>query len=64
MPIYEYACTCGTQFEELVIRSGDEALVVCRSCGSKDVKRQMSRPSAVRTGSGGSPAGRDCGPVG
>lgn len=64
MPIYEYVCACGRQFEELVIRSADEALVVCRSCGGKDVKRQMSRPAAARSGGDRAAAGGRCGPVG
>jgi len=63
MPIYEYACTCGAEFEELVLRSSDEDELVCRSCGSKDVKRRMSRPSAARSVGERPPVGR-CGPVG
>ncbi len=66
MPIYEYACACGKSFEELVIRSTDEAEVKCPACGSREISRQMSRPAAARVGEGGSvrPAARACGPVG
>jgi putative FmdB family regulatory protein len=67
MPIYEYACTpCGKQFEELLIRTSDEAQVKCPACGSAKVGRQMSRPAAARVeGSGGGAAStRACGPVG
>jgi putative FmdB family regulatory protein len=64
MPIYEYACTCGSQFEELVIRRADEESLVCRTCGGKDLKRQMSRTSAARPGNERGTAGRGCGPVG
>jgi putative FmdB family regulatory protein len=66
MPIYEYACTCGKQFEELIVRRGDEAEVKCPSCGSREVDRQMSRPAAARTSGTGSSAASApaCGPVG
>jgi putative FmdB family regulatory protein len=69
MPIYEYACVpCGEAFEELVIRSSDEAEVRCPSCGSPELARQMSRPAAARVGTGGGGASRvpapACGPVG
>lgn len=67
MPIYEYACArCDKSFEELVIRSTDEAEVKCPACGTGEVSRQMSRPAAARVGGGGgsgAPA-RACGPVG
>jgi putative FmdB family regulatory protein len=69
MPIYEYACTlCGKSFEELIIRSTDEAEVKCPACGAAEVSRQMSRPAAARIGGGGggfvsAPSG-GCGPVG
>jgi putative FmdB family regulatory protein len=65
MPIYEYACTCGTQFEQLILRRSDEAEVACPRCGSPDVKRQLS-PTAIASGAGQrpSPGGRGCGPVG
>jgi putative FmdB family regulatory protein len=68
MPIYEYACApCGKTFEELVIRTGDEAEVRCPGCGGTEVVRQMSRPAATRGGGGpgssGGPA-PSCGPVG
>lgn len=65
MPIYEYACACGKEFEELVLRRQDEAEVRCPACGSREVGRRMSRPAASRAAGGGaaSDAGR-CGPVG
>jgi putative FmdB family regulatory protein len=66
MPIYEYACSCGKAFEELVVRRSDEAEVRCPACGSAEIARQMSRPAAARTGGDGgsfSPPS-SCGPVG
>ena len=63
MPIYEYVCSCGHAFEELIVRSTDEAEVACRSCGGREVKRQMSRPAAPSSG-GRDAATRACGPVG
>jgi putative FmdB family regulatory protein len=65
MPIYEYACTCGKTFEELIIRRSDEADVRCPRCKGSDVERLMSRPAAARTGGPGGSAGPgSCGPVG
>jgi putative FmdB family regulatory protein len=67
MPIYEYACAeCGTVFEEFIIRKSDEAEVACKSCRSRSVARQMSRPAAARTGGsgGGYAPAPSCGPVG
>jgi putative FmdB family regulatory protein len=65
MPIYEYACTCGTQFEQFVLRKADEAGIACPRCGSVEVKRQLSR-TAVGSVAGQRPSagGRGCGPVG
>jgi putative FmdB family regulatory protein len=68
MPIYEYACrACDTAFEAIVFRKADEADVECPGCRSRKVKRQISRPAATRTGSGGGASGGPppgCGPVG
>jgi putative FmdB family regulatory protein len=65
VPIYEYACTCGKTFEELVVRKGDEQAVRCPACGDERVARLMSRPAATSTGKGGAAAApRHCGPVG
>jgi putative FmdB family regulatory protein len=65
MPIYEYACACGTTFEELITRRSDEADVRCPRCKSSAVERVMSRPAATRAGGQGAPTGPGpCGPVG
>lgn len=64
MPIYEYACARGHEFEELIVRAGDEADVACRTCGSRDVTRRISRPAASPAGGRGVAPGRACGPVG
>ncbi|HYU78595.1 MAG TPA: zinc ribbon domain-containing protein [Vicinamibacterales bacterium] len=41
MPVYEFKChSCGGEFEALV-RSHDTA-VVCTSCLSRDIERQVS----------------------
>jgi putative FmdB family regulatory protein len=41
MPIYEYVCAhCRRQFEKLVRRFGEE--VVCPSCASASVDKQLS----------------------
>ncbi len=65
MPIYEYACTsCDQRFEELIVRSSDEAAVKCPACGARDVARQISRPASTRGGPSGGGAPPACGPVG
>ena len=41
MPIYEYKCQdCGTRFEKLVRRTGDE--VECPSCGQRHLEQELS----------------------
>ena len=67
MPIYEYSCPAGhPDFETLILRKSDESEVSCPACGSRKVRRRMSRPAPSRGGggssSGGPPPG--CGPVG
>jgi putative FmdB family regulatory protein len=64
MPIYEYACRCGTVFETLVVRRADEDEIACPACGREDVERLMSRPAPSRTEGSGPGGGGACGPVG
>ena len=48
MPIFEYSCEdCGTKFEKLVRRNGDE--VLCPSCGQKHLKTELSTFAAHAT---------------
>lgn len=52
MPIYEYECKrCGSVFEELQQLS-DPPPKTCQSCGSKRIKRLMSRSSFILKGDG------------
>jgi len=45
MPIFDYLCSdCGRQTEILVTGPNDEP--VCSSCGSKNMKKMMSKPSS------------------
>ncbi len=61
MPLYEYVCAeCGTGFEKLVRRFGDE--VDCPSCSSARVDKQLSAfavasPSPPLEGCGAGPCG-------
>jgi putative FmdB family regulatory protein len=66
MPIYEYACpSCAATFEALIIRGSDAAEVECPTCGTREVRRQLSTTASVRSGrGGGGGGGRSCGPVG
>jgi putative FmdB family regulatory protein len=65
MPIYEYACACGKVFEELIVRSADDAGVVCPVCKSRQVSRLLSRTASPRaSGTESSRGGGACGPAG
>lgn len=49
MPIFEYTCDdCGTRFEKLVRRAGDE--VLCPSCGEAHLKQEYSTFAAHANG--------------
>jgi putative FmdB family regulatory protein len=49
MPIYEYRCDdCGTRFEKLVRRAGDE--IACPSCGQAHLKQELSTFAAHANG--------------
>jgi putative FmdB family regulatory protein len=49
MPIYEYSCQdCGTKFEKLVRRSGDE--IACPACGQNHLKTELSTFAAHAQG--------------
>jgi putative FmdB family regulatory protein len=47
MPIHEYACTCGQEFEALV-RSSDASPVQCPGCYSSDNLTQLFSTFATR----------------
>lgn len=52
MPIYEYGCeNCG-KVDEVLQSISDEPLKECRFCGSKSVKKLISRSSFHLKGSG------------
>jgi putative FmdB family regulatory protein len=40
MPIYEYKCSCGEEFEKLVMNSS--ASIECPKCKSTDVTKKFS----------------------
>ncbi|MBI4874005.1 MAG: zinc ribbon domain-containing protein [Acidobacteria bacterium] len=43
MPIFEYKCDdCGSRFEKLIRRAGDETGMLCPSCGQARVAKQLS----------------------
>jgi putative FmdB family regulatory protein len=55
MPIFEFDCPdCGEPFEKLVRNTATEP-VVCPTCGSKKVKKKLSR-IATKTNGGSSSA--------
>ncbi|MFH1625723.1 MAG: zinc ribbon domain-containing protein [Pseudomonadota bacterium] len=44
MPIYEYQCNeCQRMMSFLVLKSSERAALKCKSCGSEDLKRLLSR---------------------
>jgi len=51
MPIFEFVCVeCGAPFEELVRSATTVEGVLCPSCGSDQVKKQISTFAARITG--------------
>jgi len=51
MPIFEFVCTeCDAPFEELVRSANYAEEVLCPSCGSDQVKKQISTFAARVTG--------------
>jgi putative FmdB family regulatory protein len=53
MPLYEFECPhCRARFEELVRGAASLADVRCPTCGSDEVRRQVSA-AAVGAGGGG-----------
>lgn len=44
MPIYEYACRrCKEEFQTLILKAADEEALVCPTCGSRRLRRLISR---------------------
>lgn len=51
MPVYEYSCdSCAKRFAKLVgVVAGASDNLMCPKCGSKDVRRLISRFSRIRS---------------
>lgn len=50
MPIYEYACeSCRKKFDILTLRVSEKPKAECIHCGSKKVRRLMSKFAMVRS---------------
>jgi putative FmdB family regulatory protein len=44
MPIYEYQCrACDLEFQHLILKKTEEERLVCPRCGTKRVKKLISR---------------------
>ncbi len=49
MPIYEYRCeSCKKVSSFLLLRATEDIKPYCKACGSKDVKRQVSRVAILK----------------
>ncbi|MCX8022663.1 MAG: zinc ribbon domain-containing protein [Syntrophorhabdaceae bacterium] len=49
MPIYEYRCeNCHKVSSFLLLRVSEELVPYCKACGSKDVKKKISRVAVLR----------------
>jgi putative FmdB family regulatory protein len=49
MPIYEYRCeSCRKISSFLLLRATEEIVPYCKACGSKEVKRQVSRVAILK----------------
>ncbi len=59
MPIYEFRCACGRQFEKLC-RMNEQGEVSCPACGEA-ARRIMSTFRTGGSGEGGSASGSSCG---
>jgi putative FmdB family regulatory protein len=52
MPIYEYRCEdCGKTTDILFLKSSKKESIICKYCGSKKLKKLISKPAAVIMGS-------------
>lgn len=58
MPIYSFKCkNCGAVFDFLVMKPSDKPS--CSKCGSDNLEKQITAPSAVIMG-GSTPKGTTC----
>ncbi len=61
MPLYGFICDdCNDDFEELVMSSSKTDDVVCPSCGSRKVQRQLSLVAGLNTSAGTSSSSASC----
>ncbi|MDR2017310.1 MAG: zinc ribbon domain-containing protein [Syntrophobacterales bacterium] len=50
MPIYEYRCeACGRVSSFLLLRVSEEIVPFCKTCGSKDMKKLISRVAVLKS---------------
>lgn len=43
MPIFEYQCSCGNEFEKLIMNITKKTVIVCPKCKSQTTKKIMSK---------------------
>ncbi len=60
MPIYEFRCACGRQFEKLC-RMNEQGAVSCPACGEEARRIMSSFRTGGGSGEGGSASGSSCG---
>lgn len=61
MPLYGFVCDdCAENFEELVMSSSKVDAVVCPTCGSAKVQRQLSMIAGLKGSSTGTTSQASC----
>jgi putative FmdB family regulatory protein len=61
MPLYGFICDdCSEDFEELVLSASKVDAVVCPTCGSNKVQRQLSMVAGIKSSSSGTTSQTAC----
>lgn len=61
MPLYGFICDdCSQDFEELVMNSSKADQVICPTCGSHKVQRQLSMVAGLGSSGSGASSSASC----
>lgn len=65
MPMYGFVCEdCNEDFEELVLSASKVDEVVCPTCGSEHVERQLSLVAGLKSSGSSTSSSAACSPGG